>query len=76
MIKIVSGVLQPNLAGVHSERAETQNGLTHLPFEALPLGAKGLATRSIEATRGSWPYYWEQEASNKKAIAIRLMSIL
>ena len=25
------------------------------------LGAKGVATRSKDATRGSWPYYWEQE---------------
>ena len=27
------------------------------------LGAKGIATRSKDATRGSWPYYWEQEAT-------------
>ena len=27
------------------------------------LGTKGIATRSKDATRGSWPYYWEQEAT-------------
>ena len=24
------------------------------------IGAPGLTTRSKDATRGSWPYYWEQ----------------
>ena len=39
------------------------------------LGAKdttrgpGIATRSKDATRGSWPYYWEQEALRNKCIA-------
>ena len=33
------------------------------------LGAKGIATRSKDATRGSWPYYWEQEATSNKCIA-------
>ena len=27
---------------------------------AVLLGALGLANRSKDATRGSWPYYWEQ----------------
>ena len=30
---------------------------------------KGIATRSKDATRGSWPYYWEQEATRNKGIA-------
>ena len=30
------------------------------------LGAKGIATRSKDATRGSWPYYWEQVATRSK----------
>ena len=27
------------------------------------LGALGIAIESKDATRGSWPYYWEQEAT-------------
>ena len=26
-------------------------------IKQMPLGAKGIATRSKDATRGSWPYY-------------------
>ena len=29
-------------------------------------GAKGIATRNKDTTRGSWPYYWEQEATRSK----------
>ena len=32
------------------------------------LGAPGLTTRSKDATRGSWPYYQEQEAICNKGI--------
>ena len=35
------------------------------------LGAKGIATRNKDATRGSWPYYKEQVAtSNKKLLGV------
>ena len=37
------------------------------------LGAPGIATRSKDATRGSWPYYQEQEAtSNKKLVGFAI----
>ena len=32
------------------------------------LGAKGIDTRSKDATRGSWPYYQEQEATRSKGL--------
>ena len=35
------------------------------------VGAPGIATRSKDATRGSWHRYWEQEATNNKGISTR-----
>ena len=35
------------------------------------LVTKGIATRNKEATRGSWPYYQEQEATRSKGLATR-----
>ena len=53
--------IQPDLAIV----SETVQGLDYLhglskaslSLSILLLGAKGIATRSKDATRGSWPYY-------------------
>ena len=40
----------------HNEKTSLQNSED---VKAIPwlLGAKGIATRSKDATRGSWPYY-------------------
>ena len=40
------------------------------------LGAKGIATRSKDATRGSWPDYYEQEATRVKNVTGTLWALL
>ena len=47
----------------------TTNSTTYALFFGIPLGTKGIATRSKDATRGSWHYYQEQERYERSKVA-------
>ena len=42
------------------DRLDAQRGKMDRARLQTGKGAPGLTTRSKDATRGSWPYYWEQ----------------
>ena len=50
-----------SLKGFLAQRVQSLK--TFLPKEANKKRRVGIATRSKDATRGSWPYYSEQEAT-------------